>query len=140
MNDFELKDVIVDNLYGLIKDNAPLVLTRITEWTTTTIPLISESANAPPITGCFAEHKKQNKWGSKTDPSTYTIMHDAGNILWIDKDETVYYYNTDLLIDSSLNLRAPYCFVSKNNTVYGIAYNHKNLAVYPNLDAVFWQI
>jgi hypothetical protein len=119
---FNLGDLSIDELYELIKYNAGLELTRVSEWNVYEIHLISETSNDIKIKCNFAEFNYINKWGYETGRSTYRIIHNDKNVLWI---RNLYFDNE------------PQYFVLKNNRIYGIKYKHKLLTIYKNIDITF---
>jgi len=121
-NAFCLKKINIDELLELIKINATLALTKVTDWKTTEIPLLSEIPNDEKIKCHSAEFKEGNKWGYESEKETYKIMYYGDKVIWISR---------------GISFDEPQYYIIQEDKVYGIKYNHKKLTINKNLNSSF---
>jgi hypothetical protein len=120
INCFNINDLNIDETYELIKNNASLINTRVSDWNTCEIPLINEISDNIKIKCRFAEFKYVNKWGYETKKSTYKLMYNDKNILWIKN-----------------SYEEPQYYILKYEMIYGIKYEHKIITIYKSIDSAF---
>jgi hypothetical protein len=124
-NVFCLKNINIDELLELIKINATLELTKVTDWRTTEIPLLSEIPHDEKIKCHSAEFKEVNKWGYEGEKETYKVMYYGDKVIWI---------------SSGVSFDEPQYYIIQKDKVYGIKYNHKKLTIHKNLNSSFEEI
>jgi hypothetical protein len=115
---FCLKEVNIDDLYELIKENASFALKRTSGWKTKKFLLLNDTAKKLKLNCSYANFRYVNKWGYKCELKTYKIIYD---------NECIY-----LLIEEEDELDEyihPQCYVLSKENIYGIEYNHKTVTI-----------
>jgi len=125
IKNFKLKKVNIDELYECIKINATCILTRVSRWETTEIPLFSRYTVNEKIKCYSAEFRENNKWGYKSKNIAYRIMYYGNRVIWITKGATI---------------EEPEYFLLQKGKINGISYHHKNITIYKNLDKSFDEV
>jgi hypothetical protein len=128
VNCFCLEGVNIDELYKLIKENASRVLERTSEWKTSEILLISDTAKKLKLNCSYAEFKYINKWGYNSESETYEIIYDNERIYWIRGKNNEPLYERIYWIKSKDNNSL--CYVLSKDKIYGIKYVHKTISIF----------
>jgi hypothetical protein len=123
LNIFNLTDKNIDELYEYIKTNAIEKLIRVTDWELTGISLLSVNTVNEHINCYSAEFIYRNNWGNESDKETYKIFKYKNSVIWI-----------------SSNRDEPQHIISQNGRLFGLAYTHKNLTIYKNLNNIYKEI
>ena len=107
-----------EDLLNQIKDADFLGIERISPWKFTTIPVLNNTGEVRNLSCCRANFGHVNKWGQKSSYKYFQII-----------------YSDDLYVTWLGNILSgrPVYWVSVDNTVCRITYNHKTLTLYPNI-------